>query len=266
MPDEALRRVAAVPADPGPGGLSGWLADRSPAFASYRDALARHLGMDDAAVERLLRDLSARPGTRDADRLRHAFHVATRESLLDWTFGGKDAAEAHCRLLDVCAELPGSYQGPLAERWYRRFRRQYGDGVELEWHPSARPADNPALPSRCQPDHVHVAGREAGEVKSTAHGMGGPDIGQTGDLLNAIQEQGRLTLTRKGGGTVEVDRYRLTFTNPRGAADPKTAKQLLRWLEKYDFLTIEVIVEGQSRTFGKAKAGDLAALLARSGG
>ncbi len=102
-------------------------------------------------------------------------------------------------------------------RYRRTFPDADGQTTDLLTHVRMNAADNPEMlsPERI-PDALHVAGGEAGDVKSTATGLNGHDVEQIGEILAVIQEQGAATL-QVGTAKTRATSFRLTFTDAKGA-------------------------------------------------
>jgi hypothetical protein len=217
--------------------IAAFLERNSQSWTKWRSALVSQGVMTEGELSELVqKTMSRKNAPATVQGLRDALKAATRDRLVAHCFDGvSEGAASHARLRAFVFDLNPADQGSITERWYIEHSRRYR-GVELQSQPElwTGPADARVKLNR-RPDNLHVAGNELGEVKSTANGLRSRDIDQIDDTLNAIEGRGGVVAA---GRSQTIGKYRLTFTDARGAA--ASADVIHRWLRSSRSLTIDV--------------------------
>ncbi|PID38517.1 MAG: hypothetical protein CSB49_05190, partial [Proteobacteria bacterium] len=197
--------------------------------------MARREGLVDEAA--LLASLPAQVGGMTEDIVRRRLKGVLKERLIDAMFGGGQpfTAEESIAVMRrmLTTELNSGDLGSLSEEWYQAFARRYGDRPDLIRHPQLLRSslDNPRSPD-------FVEGATLIEVKSTRAGLSTRDVDQLNDYLRTAQNGERVMV--RGLGTREVNKVRIVFTNPEGAAG--SLGDLEDFFEQFgDVLEVEVI-------------------------
>jgi len=231
-----------------------WLLKPGKSFGPYRQMLLDHkLATDNEILGAMMA-----PGGVTEDVLRLHLKKAFRQRVLDHMIYANptnktllSVAESTKRFQTMTKGLNSADYGSLGESWYAMYNKSFGKGDNtLEAHPRFFDEDG----GKRLPDFVerNLDGNIVVEVKSTREGLSKRDIEQIRQSLKLAEEEGG-SVTTKGGESLEIDGFRLVFTQQDGAkASLDELGDLFDAFRDVDF-RVEVFLDSGSDVFKNEK-------------
>jgi len=232
-----------------------WLLKPGKSFGPYRQMLLDHkLATDNEILGAMMA-----PGGVTEDVLRLHLKKAFRQRVLDHMIYANptnktllSAAESTQRFQTMTKGLNSADYGSLGESWYAMYNKAFGKGDNtLEAHPRFFDEDG----GKRLPDFVerNLDGNTVVEVKSTREGLSDRDVEQIRQSLKLVEEEGG-SVTTKGGESLEIDGFRLVFTQQDGAAKSlDDIEDLYDAFDEVDF-KVEVFLASGSDVFSDMKS------------